>query len=41
MLTGKLLQFCNGAVYGEEKKAMRVHDAKLDAYMELLEQLDG
>ncbi|GHU94420.1 DEAD/DEAH box helicase [Clostridia bacterium] len=41
VLTGKLLQYCNGAVYGNEKQTMRVHDAKLDAYMELLEQLDG
>jgi len=41
VLTGKLLQFCNGAVYGSEKQAVHVHDCKLDAYMELLEQLDG
>jgi SNF2 family DNA or RNA helicase len=41
VLTGKLLQFCNGAVYNSEKQAMQVHDCKLDAYMELLEQLDG
>ena len=41
VLTGKLLQFCNGAVYSDDKKTMQVHDSKLDAYMELLEQLDG
>jgi SNF2 family DNA or RNA helicase len=41
VLTGKLLQFCNGAVYGSEKQVMQVHDSKLDAYMELLERLDG
>ena len=41
VLTGKLLQFCNGAVYGNEKQTMKVHDCKLDAYIELLEQIGG
>ncbi len=41
VLTGKLLQFCNGAVYNADKQSVTVHDCKLDAYMELLEQLDG
>jgi len=41
VLTGKLLQFCNGAVYGSEKQTLRVHDCKLEAYMELIEQLNG
>lgn len=46
VLTGKLLQFCNGAVYGnaepgETKQAMRVHDCKLDAYEELLGEING
>ena len=41
VLTGKLLQFCNGAIYNSEKQVMDVHDCKLDAYMELLEQLNG
>ena len=41
VLTGKLLQFCNGAVYNSERQAMTVHDGKLEAYTELLEQLDG
>lgn len=41
VLTGKLLQFCNGAVYNADKQAVNVHDCKLDAYTELLEQLDG
>lgn len=40
-LTGKLLQFCNGAVYNADKQGLIVHDCKLDAYMELLERLDG
>ncbi len=41
VLTGKLLQFCNGAVYGNEHQVMPVHECKLDAYMELLEQCNG
>lgn len=41
VLTGKLLQFCNGAVYNADRQPVSVHDCKLDAYMELLEQLDG
>lgn len=41
VLTGKLLQYCNGAIYNDEKQTVPVHDCKLDAYMELLEQLDG
>lgn len=41
VLTGKLLQFCNGAVYNADKQSVTVHDCKLDAYMELLERLDG
>jgi SNF2 family DNA or RNA helicase len=41
VLTGKLLQFCNGAVYDDKKQALRVHDCKLDAYIELLEQIGG
>lgn len=38
---GKLLQFCNGAVYGNDGKVVPVHDCKLEAYTELLEQLNG
>lgn len=41
VLTGKLLQLCNGAVYDAEHKAVHVHDCKLDAFMELIEQLNG
>lgn len=39
VLTGKLLQFCAGAIYGEDKKVIRLHDCKIDAYMELLERI--
>ena len=41
VLTGKLLQLCNGAVYDNNCNAVRVHDCKLDAFMELIEQLNG
>lgn len=41
VLTGKLLQLCNGAVYDTERNAVHVHDCKLDAFVELLEQLNG
>ena len=41
VLVGKLLQYCNGAVYSNDGKAVPVHDCKLDAYVELLEQFDG
>jgi SNF2 family DNA or RNA helicase len=30
-LAGKLLQFCNGAIYDEDKNIIEVHSAKLDA----------
>ena len=39
VLTGKLLQLCNGALYDEKGEARTVHDCKLDAFMETLEQL--
>ena len=41
VLTGKLLQLCNGAIYDENKVPIRVHDCKIDAFLELIEQLNG
>lgn len=41
VLVGKLLQFCNGAVYSNEGHVVPVHDCKLEAFLELLEQLNG
>lgn len=41
VLTGKLLQLCNGAIYDENRTAIKVHDCKLNAFLELLEQLNG
>ena len=40
-LTGKLLQLCNGAVYDENGDVLEVHDCKLEAFMETIEQLHG
>ena len=40
-LTGKLLQLCGGSVYDEAGDDHHVHDAKLDALSELIEQLHG
>ena len=40
-LTGKLLQLCGGAVYDEAGEVHHVHDAKLEALGELIEQLHG
>lgn len=41
VLTGKLLQFCSGAIYDNDGKAVHLHDCKLEAYMELLESIEG
>lgn len=40
-LTGKLLQFANGAIYDTDKKVHHIHDVKLDALEELLEEAGG
>lgn len=41
VLTGKLLQLCNGAVYGADRNTLDIHKCKLEAFMEVLEQLGG
>ncbi len=41
VLTGKLLQLCNGAIYDEDKNAVKVHDCKIERFLELIEQLNG
>ncbi len=41
VLTGKLLQMCNGAVYDEDRRVVELHDSKIEAFMELVEQLGG
>ena len=40
-LSNKLLQMANGAVYGEDKKAIPIHDRKLDALEDLVEAANG
>lgn len=41
VLSNKLLQICNGAVYNEAHEAIPIHDCKIEAFMELIEQLNG
>ncbi len=40
-LSNKLLQMANGAVYGEDKKVIPIHDRKLDALEDLIEAANG
>lgn len=40
-LTGKLLQFCNGAVYDEDKNWHEMHAAKIEALDDVLESANG
>ena len=41
VLTNKLLQLCNGAVYDEMRNVVKIHDCKLEAFLEVLEGLNG
>ena len=41
VLNGKLLQLCGGAVYSNDGEVVPVHNCKLDAFLELIEQLNG
>lgn len=40
-LSNKLLQMANGAVYGDDKKVIPIHDRKLDALEDLVEAANG
>jgi SNF2 family DNA or RNA helicase len=40
-LSNKLLQMANGAVYGEGKKVLHIHDRKLDALEDVIEAANG
>lgn len=40
-LSNKLLQMANGAVYGEDKKVIPIHDRKLDVLEDLVEAANG
>jgi len=41
VLTGKLCQLCNGAVYDENGDAVQVHNCKTEALAEVVEGLNG
>lgn len=41
VLTNKLLQLCNGAVYDEDRNIINIHDSKIEAFNELIEGLNG
>lgn len=41
VLNGKLLQLCSGAVYDTEGRVVPVHDCKVEAFLEVVEQLHG
>lgn len=40
-LSNKLQQLSNGAIYGQDGQWFKIHDCKLDAFLELIEQLNG
>ncbi|MEG2687503.1 MAG: ATP-dependent helicase, partial [Christensenellaceae bacterium] len=40
-LSNKLTQMANGAVYGEDKAVIAIHDRKLDALEDLIEAANG
>lgn len=41
ILTNKLLQLCNGAVYGENHEEVEIHSCKIEAFTEMVEGLNG
>lgn len=41
VLSGKLMQFANGAVYSDSKEVVPVHNCKLDVLTETIEGLNG
>lgn len=41
VLSGKLLQMANGAVYDDEKNSLLIHDRKLEALEDLIEGANG
>ena len=41
VLSGKLLQMANGAIYDEEKNVLPIHERKLDALEDLIEGANG
>jgi len=41
VLSNKLLQLCNGAVYDADRKVIELHKCKIEAFAELIEALNG
>lgn len=41
VLSNKLLQMANGAIYTDTKNVLKIHDAKLDALEDLIESANG
>ena len=41
VLSGKLLQLSNGAIYTEDRQVLHIHDRKLDLLEDLIEQANG
>lgn len=41
VLSNKLSQLANGAIYSEDRKAIRIHDRKLDALKDIIEAANG
>lgn len=41
VLNGKLLQLCSGAVYSNSHAVVGIHDCKIEAFLEVVEQLHG
>lgn len=41
VLSNKLLQLCNGAVYDGDRSVVEIHDCKLEAFSELVEAAQG
>ena len=40
-LSGKLSQLANGAIYNDDKKAIQIHDRKIDALEDIIESMNG
>ena len=41
VLTGKLLQLANGAIYSDDGSVIHIHDRKLDALEDIIEGMNG
>lgn len=41
VLSGKLCQMANGAVYSDNGAVLRIHDRKLDAFEDIIESMNG